>query len=100
MLFLFNIRMPKPEDNFVRLTAMVAVSIGSIGIDLQDIPNQPIIFTVRLYDIFIRNCESDLFFLIRLIQNNNIVLKMLLLHGHGKHLLRIQIILTFFFVCQ
>jgi hypothetical protein len=36
--------MPKPEDNFVTLTSMFAVSSGSIGIDLQGIPNEPIRF--------------------------------------------------------
>jgi len=35
---------PKPEDNFVSLTSMFAVSSGSIGIDLQDIPNEPLRF--------------------------------------------------------
>lgn len=39
-----NQGLPKPEDNFVRLTSMFAVSTGSIGIDLQDIPNEPIRF--------------------------------------------------------
>lgn len=45
---IFLNRLPKPEDNFVRLTSMFAVSTGSIGIDLQDIPNEPIRFVVRL----------------------------------------------------
>jgi PhoPQ-activated pathogenicity-related protein len=36
--------LPKPEDNFVTLTSMFAVSTGSIGVDLQDIANQPIRF--------------------------------------------------------
>ncbi len=43
----FHIRLPKPEDNFVSLTSMFAVSSGSIGVDLQDIPNEPIRFMVR-----------------------------------------------------
>ena len=38
--------MPKPTDNFVELTSMFAVSTGAIGIDLQQIPNAPIIFKV------------------------------------------------------
>ncbi|CAF4525160.1 unnamed protein product [Rotaria sp. Silwood2] len=36
--------LPKPQDNFVSLTSMFAVSSGSIGVDLQDIPNEPIRF--------------------------------------------------------
>ncbi|CAF3414533.1 unnamed protein product [Rotaria sp. Silwood1] len=36
--------MPQPQDNFVSLTSMFAVSSGSIGVDLQDIPNEPIRF--------------------------------------------------------
>lgn len=39
-------RLPKPQDNFVSLTSMFAVSTGSIGVDLQDIPNDPIRFIV------------------------------------------------------
>jgi len=39
-----NNGLPKPEDNFVSLTSMFAVSSGSIGVDLQDIPNEPIRF--------------------------------------------------------
>jgi len=38
---------PQPQDAFVALTAMVAVGSGSIGIDLQDIPNQPVRFMVN-----------------------------------------------------
>ncbi len=45
----FN-RLPKPEDNFVTLTSMFAVSTGSIGVDLQDIANQPIRFWASLID--------------------------------------------------
>ncbi|CAF1622101.1 unnamed protein product [Rotaria magnacalcarata] len=40
-----NNGMPKPQDNFVALTSMFAASSGSIGVDLQDIPNEPIRFT-------------------------------------------------------
>ncbi|CAF1416794.1 unnamed protein product [Adineta ricciae] len=40
--------LPKPEDNFVALTSMFAVSSGSIGVDLQDIANQPIRFNADL----------------------------------------------------
>lgn len=43
----FN-RIPKPEDNFVALTSMLAASSGSIGVDLQDIANQPIRFWVNV----------------------------------------------------
>jgi hypothetical protein len=50
--FLFDYRLPKPEDNFVTLTSMFAVSSGSIGVDLQDIPNEPIRFVVRLKFFF------------------------------------------------
>ncbi|CAF3515250.1 unnamed protein product [Adineta steineri] len=39
-----NNGLPKPQDNFVSLTSMFAVSSGSIGVDLQDIPNEPIRF--------------------------------------------------------
>ncbi|UJR29763.1 hypothetical protein I4U23_017311 [Adineta vaga] len=39
-----NDRIPQPQDDFVALTAMVAVGIGSIAVDLQDIPNGPIRF--------------------------------------------------------
>ncbi|CAF1644495.1 unnamed protein product [Adineta ricciae] len=39
-----NNGLPKPQDNFVSLTSMFAVSTGSIGVDLQDIPNEPIRF--------------------------------------------------------
>jgi hypothetical protein len=48
-MILFNIlnSIPQPQDAFVALTAMVAVGIGSIGVDLQDIPNQPIRFMVN-----------------------------------------------------
>ena len=38
--------LPKPQDNFVALTSMFAVSSGSIGVDLQDIPNEPLRFIV------------------------------------------------------
>lgn len=48
--------MPKPQDNFVSLTSMFAVSSGSIGVDLQDIPNEPIRFVVS----FIRFCFCNL----------------------------------------
>ncbi|CAF0982013.1 unnamed protein product [Adineta steineri] len=40
-----NDRIPQPQDDFVALTAMVAVGIGSIAVDLQDVPNGPIRFT-------------------------------------------------------
>lgn len=36
--------MPQPTDNFVELTSLFAVGTGSIGVDLQQIPNQPIVF--------------------------------------------------------
>jgi PhoPQ-activated pathogenicity-related protein len=36
--------MPKPTDNFVELTSMFAVATGTIGADLQQIPNAPILF--------------------------------------------------------
>jgi PhoPQ-activated pathogenicity-related protein len=39
-----NDTMPKPSDNFVELTSLLAVSIGIIGADLQQVPNQPISF--------------------------------------------------------
>ncbi|UJR29760.1 hypothetical protein I4U23_017308 [Adineta vaga] len=41
-----NDRIPQPQDDFVALTAMVAVGIGSVTADLQDIPNGPIRFMV------------------------------------------------------
>jgi len=48
LCFLFDNRIPKPQDNFVILTSMLAVSSGSIAVNLQQIPNQPIRFIVRL----------------------------------------------------
>ncbi|CAF4877849.1 unnamed protein product [Rotaria sp. Silwood1] len=36
--------MPKPEDNFVTLTSMLGASTGSISVDLQTIPSEPIRF--------------------------------------------------------
>jgi len=54
-LFWLNIRIPVPQDNFVTLTSMFAVSSGSIGVDLQTIPNEPIRFTVRLILLFCSN---------------------------------------------
>lgn len=75
---------------------MFAVSTGSIGVDLQDIPNEPIRFIVRLNFVLI---DWGNLILIRLIQRIEVVVKMRLLHGHGRHLLRIQIIRMFFFVC-
>lgn len=44
---------PQPQDTFVALTAMVAVGVGSIAVDLQDIPNQPIRFMVDLFYYYI-----------------------------------------------
>jgi PhoPQ-activated pathogenicity-related protein len=35
---------PKPQDNMLALTSMFAVSSGSLGIHLQDVPNQPFRF--------------------------------------------------------
>ncbi len=46
-LIFLDYSLPKPQDNFVTLTSMFAVSSGSIGVDLQDIPNEPIRFVVR-----------------------------------------------------
>lgn len=40
-------RIPKPEDNFVALTSMLGASTGSISVDLQTIPNEPIRFMVN-----------------------------------------------------
>ena len=40
-------RIPQPQDNLLSLTSMFAVSSGSLGIHLQDIPNQPFRFWVR-----------------------------------------------------
>ena len=48
---IFSNRIPKPEDNFVALTSMLAASSGSIGVDLQDIANQPIRFWASLVDL-------------------------------------------------
>jgi hypothetical protein len=55
LCFLFNNRIPKPQDNFVTLTSMFAVSSGSIGVDLQQIPNEPIRFIVRLISLFFQS---------------------------------------------
>jgi len=40
-------RIPQPTDNFVELTSIFAVSTGTIGADLQQIPNQPTVFVVK-----------------------------------------------------
>ena len=40
-------RIPQPQDPFVALTAVIALGSGSIAIDLQDIPNQPVRFMVN-----------------------------------------------------
>ena len=45
----FPRRMPQPQDNFVSLTSMFSVGSGSIGVDLQDVPNEPIRFIVRMF---------------------------------------------------
>lgn len=52
-------RLPKPQDNFVTLTSMFAVSAGSIGVDLQDIPNEPIRFVVWLVYWFSFLCSVN-----------------------------------------
>ena len=54
-------RIPQPQDDFVALTAMVAVGIGSIAVDLQDIPNGPIRFMVQL-DSDAERCSLRLVF--------------------------------------
>lgn len=90
--------LPKPQDNFVTLTSMFAVSAGSIGVDLQDIPNEPIRFLVRLFYWFCCICSWK--WIIRRIPPIEVVVKMLLLHGHGRHLLKILMIRMCFFVCQ
>ena len=41
-----SFRIPQPQDNLVSLTSMFAVSSGSLGIHLQDIPNQSFRFRV------------------------------------------------------
>ncbi len=87
-----------PQDNFVTLTSMFAVSSGSIGVDLQDIPNEPIRFLVRLIHLFLQSISLLNYY--RLIRQIEVVVKMPSLHGHGKHLLRIQVIPMYFFVCQ
>ena len=38
---------PQPQDAFVALTSMVAVGVGSIAVDLQDVPNGPMRFMVH-----------------------------------------------------
>ena len=38
--------MPQPMDNFVLLTSVFAVTTGTIGADLQQVPNQPTVFLV------------------------------------------------------
>ncbi|CAF0836916.1 unnamed protein product [Adineta ricciae] len=40
-----NDSIPQPQDLFVAATAMIAVGIGSVTADLQDVPNGPIRFT-------------------------------------------------------
>jgi hypothetical protein len=52
-------RIPKPQDNLLALTSMFAVGAGSLGIHLQDIPNQPFRFYVSL--IFILSNTIDLY---------------------------------------
>jgi hypothetical protein len=36
--------MPQPTDNFIELTSAFAIATGSIGADLMQIPNAPIVF--------------------------------------------------------
>ena len=100
----YSFRMPKPEDNFVALTSMFAVSSGSIGVDLQDIPNEPIRFVVRRKLLLSNDrwCStlSALACTFRPIHRRRIGVKMPSLHGRGKHSLRILIIRTFYSVCQ
>ena len=48
----FNTSLPKPDDYFVILTSMLAVGSGTIGIDLQQVPNDPIRFIVRQMKLF------------------------------------------------
>ena len=43
-----NFRIPNPQDNMLALTSMFAVSSGSLGIHLQDIPNQSFRFKVNI----------------------------------------------------
>lgn len=45
---LFFSSLPKPEDSSVSLISMLAVSTGSITVNLQDVPNVPIRFTVSM----------------------------------------------------
>jgi hypothetical protein len=52
---------------------------------------------VKINLVFCLNWYRE--FLIRLIRRIEVVVRMLVLHGRGKHLLTIQVILTFFFVC-
>ena len=44
---------PQPQDTLVILTSMIAISSGSICIDLQDIPSQPITFMVNIFVLII-----------------------------------------------
>ena len=47
---------------------MVAVGTGSIAVDLQDIPNAPIRFTVCFYCYYIIQISNQISFKYRLIQ--------------------------------
>jgi hypothetical protein len=46
---LFVFRIPKPQDNLLALTSMFAVGSGSLGVHLQDVPNQPFRFLVKCF---------------------------------------------------
>lgn len=85
---LFFQSIPQPQDDFVALTAMVAVGIGSVTADLQDIPNGPIRFMVcfiSFEQIYFCRFSNE-----RMIQQIEHVVMMHQLHGHGELSLKIH----------
>lgn len=47
--------MPQPSDKYVSLTTLFALSTGSIAANLQQVPNQPIIYNVYFVLFMINN---------------------------------------------
>ncbi len=47
IFFILDNRLPKPQDKLITLTSLLAISSGSIGVDFQNIPNEPIRYVVK-----------------------------------------------------
>ena len=78
---------PQPQDAFVALTAMVAVGVGSIAVDLQDVPNGPMRFMVNHFH---RYELKEISFFNRMIQRIRVVMMIQPLLGLGEHLSKIH----------